>query len=111
VAPLLVTSPAAADSPPDWADTVVRMVPGTRAPSTATDGVQVYVGRGGTTSVEALKPGPSYAFAAFSRDADGHLGVPATRTMPAVTVSLRIDPARRGYRGEGGGYAIVVHPA
>ena len=59
----------------DWSHTIVRAKPGTKPPSSATDGVLVYEGRDGGTIVDGLAPGTPYSFRIFPIDTSGNVGV------------------------------------
>jgi hypothetical protein len=56
----------------DWADTVVRILPGRTAPQSPVDGREVYTGRGGHATVKVSRTHHHYAVACFTRDTSGN---------------------------------------
>lgn len=66
----------------DWADTVVRILPGGTPPRSPVDGREVITGRGGKATVKVSPTHARYTVAVFSRDTSGNW----TRRSQTVTL-------------------------
>jgi hypothetical protein len=71
----------------DYAATVVRYLPGSRAPGLATVGHLAYTGRGTSVDIAGLSAGKAYTFAVFTYDGTGNVS-----SARAVTIQ---GPARQ----------------
>jgi hypothetical protein len=73
----------------DWADTVVRVAPGSQAPATPDSGREVYTGRGSGAFVDELPTKTGYSVSVFARDTSGNVARVATAFIPGSTVELQ----------------------